>query len=125
MSSTRRVASKIMVYSMIVAGLLDVHAAEPTAQEHVVEIVGFKFVPEKIEVHPGDTVTWINRDIVPHTATGKDGTWDTGTLNQDDSISFVVSEKMESNYFCRFHINMVGSISISSGENSNGTLEQR
>ena len=110
-----------MVYAMIIAGLLSAHAEEPTAQEHVIEIVGFKFVPEKIEVNPGDTVTWINRDIVPHTATGKDGSWGTGTLNQNESKSFVVRQKMETSYFCRFHINMIGSISVAGDKNLNGT----
>ena len=38
------------------------------------------FHPEVLEVQRGDTVVWINRDIVPHTATAtrKSG-WDTGT----------------------------------------------
>ena len=112
MNNKTYIASKIMVFTMIAAGLFSAHAEEPGAEEYIVEIVGFKFVPEQLEVKPGDTVAWINRDIAPHTATGKDGTWDTGTLKQNESKSIVVSQEMSGKYFCRFHINMVASISV-------------
>ena len=83
---------------------------ESAGQRHVVEIVGFKFIPETLEVRPGDTVTWVNRDIAPHTATSTDGSWDTGTLKQDESRDIVVSEKMTLSYLCRFHTKMTASI---------------
>ncbi len=108
-----------MVFAMIVAGLFSAHAEENAAQEHVVQIVGFKFVPETLEANPGDTVTWINRDIAPHTATGKNGAWDTGTLNRNESKSIVVSQKLAGKYYCRFHINMIASISVASDGNTN------
>ena len=41
-------------------------ATEP--RRVVVEITGFKFVPERPALVPGDIVTWVNKDIVPHTA---------------------------------------------------------
>jgi plastocyanin len=37
------------------------------AKDHQVSIEGMKFVPETVEVAPGDTVTWTNKDFVPHT----------------------------------------------------------
>ena len=43
--------------------------ADPVPQRHVVEIRGMAFHPEALEVRRGDTVVWINRDMVPHTAT--------------------------------------------------------
>jgi len=115
MSKTTHVFSKVMVCAMTFAlGILSAYATEPSVREHVVEITGFTFVPETIDVNPGDTITWVNRDLVPHTATSKDGSWDTGTLNQDESKSLVVSQKMTSAYHCRFHANMAGSIAIES-----------
>lgn len=114
------IASKIMVFAMIAAASFSAHAEDSAGQEHIVEIVGFKFVPEQLEVKPGDTVTWTNRDIAPHTATGKDGSWDTGTLKQNESKSIVVSQEMAGKYFCRFHVSMVASISITGDGNTNG-----
>ncbi len=90
--------------------LLNADAIAPAFQEHVVEIRQFKFEPETINAKPGDTITWVNKDIVPHTATSKDGSWDTGTLNKDESNSMTVTSNMASDYFCRFHVNMSGTI---------------
>lgn len=84
--------------------------AQPSGETHVIEIFGLKFVPDNVDAQPGDTVTWVNRDIVPHTATGRDGSWDTGTLAKNESTSIVVAEGMASAYFCRFHPNMTATI---------------
>lgn len=32
------------------------------AAEQIVEIVGYRFIPEEVHVKPGDTVTWVNRE---------------------------------------------------------------
>ena len=34
--------------------------------QHQVIIQGFEFVPKELEVKRGDTIVWVNRDIVPH-----------------------------------------------------------
>lgn len=92
-------------------------AAMPTAghagvAEHVVEIRRFKFAPAMLGVRPGDTITWINRDIVPHTATARNGLWDTGPVETDGTATVTVAEGFEGPYFCRFHPNMKGSVTI-------------
>jgi plastocyanin len=78
--------------------------AEPT--EHVVEITGFKFIPESLSVKAGDTIKWINKDIAPHTATADDMSFDTGPLKQNESKSVTVSSDQTISYSCRFHPSM-------------------
>ena len=51
-----------------------VTTASPPRQ-HIVEIRDFGFHPERTLISPGDTIVWINRDIVPHTVTAGDGSW--------------------------------------------------
>lgn len=72
-------------------------------QEHRVEIQKFKFNPAIMNVRPGDTVTWVNKDIAPHTATAKDRSWDTGTIKNKATGSIVITADTASSYFCRFH----------------------
>ncbi len=84
------------------------------AREHQVEIKGLNFVPATIDVNVGDTVTWTNRDFVPHTATASDKSWDTGAINKDESKSVVIGSGMETDYFCIFHPNMEGSMTLAS-----------
>ena len=82
------------------------------AAEHTVEIKAFKFVPEQLTVKPGDTITWINRDVAPHTATSTDKSWDTKRLNKGGSTSVVVTKEMKADYFCRFHPNMKARLTV-------------
>lgn len=73
---------------------------------HFIEISELRFIPDNLPVKPGDTVTWINRDIVPHSATAIDNSWDTGTINLGESRSIVVTQKFNLRYFCPFHPSM-------------------
>lgn len=87
-------------------------AAEEPAKEHVIEIRNFKFSPARITVRPGDKVTWLNRDIVPHTATADDKSWDTGSLANNRSESVLMTGNIRAAYFCRFHPKMTAEFEI-------------
>ena len=47
--------------------------AQTPVSSHKIEIAEFVFTPQTIDVKPGDSITWTNSDIAPHTATGYDG----------------------------------------------------
>lgn len=96
----------LVLIIVIVAGI-DV-TAKSESRDHEIEITNFAFVPATVDARVGDTITWINRDIVPHTATGEDDSWDTGSINSNESKSLVVTAEMVSDYFCRFHPTMKG-----------------
>jgi plastocyanin len=89
----------------------------------MVEIRGMEFHPAELTVAVGDTVVWINRDIVPHTATaggdGGDGgggekhqKWDTGTLTQDKTGRYVAQRAGVVRYSCVFHPTMHGTLTV-------------
>lgn len=80
--------------------------------EHVIEIKGSQFVPNSIRVRPNDIITWVNLDIVPHTATALDKSWDTKTIKKNESKSVTITSDMAVNYFCRHHPSMKASIEI-------------
>ncbi|WP_419901809.1 plastocyanin/azurin family copper-binding protein [Kiloniella sp.] len=80
--------------------------------EHHVEISGFNFAPDKLVVRYGDTITWTNRDIAPHTATADDKSWDTGTISKGDKKSLMVTEGMSLTYYCRFHPMMKAGLAV-------------
>jgi plastocyanin len=74
-------------------------------KEHRVSIEGMKFVPQSLEVAPGDTVTWSNKDFVPHTVSaGK--ALESGTIEANGSWKYVAKEKGRYDYLCRFHPGM-------------------
>lgn len=78
--------------------------------KHVVEIKDMKFQPAELSVHKGDTVFWINHDIVTHDVTEKNRTWASPILNAGDSWEKVVTKSDD--YFCSIHITMKGEIAV-------------
>jgi len=81
-------------------------ASQP--RHHVVEIQAFQFQPQRTVVLPGDTIEWINRDIVPHTVTANGGTWKSHTLEEGQSWEVIVENNGVYSYFCEFHPHMTG-----------------
>lgn len=55
-----------------------IKAADPESQRHVVEIRNLEFTPKELVAALGDTITWVNYDLVPHTVTADDESWDPG-----------------------------------------------
>lgn len=82
------------------------------AVEHKVDIQNFIYDPDPIIVNVGDTITWTNLDIVPHTATLSDIDIGTGDIPTSESRSIVTIERGELNYICRYHANMHGKIQV-------------
>jgi len=85
-------------------------ASEP--KHHKVVIKSFAYVPANLDVNPGDKITWSNEDIVPHTATAVDESWDTGSIANGESRTLTAKEGMSADYFCRFHPSMLAKISL-------------
>lgn len=87
----------------VLLGFGGVYDKGPGPQQHVIEIRGFQFQALDSRPRPGDTVTWVNRDLAPHTATAVDQSWSTAELKQGERGSILVTEAMQAAYFCRYH----------------------
>ena len=68
------------------------------------------FSPEEIKAKVGDTITWINKDIVAHMATMRSG-FDV-MIEANKSASLVLTKPGVVEYYCRFHPNMKGRIAV-------------
>lgn len=79
---------------------------------HTIEISNFEFSPSTLRVRPGDRVKWVNLDIVPHTATANDSSWDTGELKPNESAEILIEAKQSEPYFCAFHPNMKATLQL-------------
>lgn len=87
------------------------------ADAAAVDVDGFRFQPESIEVAAGTTVTWTNRDNTVHTATSgtpeaPDGVFDE-RFGQDESASVTFDEAGTYPYFCAIHDSMRGEVRVS------------
>jgi plastocyanin len=96
---------------MLAAALALSPGAVAAGKSHQVVIEGMKFVPERIEVAVGDSITWVNRDPVPHTVTNAARKIESGTIEANGKWRYVVRRKGDSDYVCRFHPGMRGTLS--------------
>lgn len=70
------------------------------------------FHPDTLTVNKGDTVVWINQDIVAHDVSHfPDRSWHSDTLNPHAGVFVKVIED-SAGYFCSIHPTMTGKILI-------------
>lgn len=101
--------SKIGIYllfALLLSGFY--YQKEVKPQTHVVEIINMKFQPEELQVRKGDTVVWINKDLVAHDVTETGKNWASPTLVNGSSWKKEISKN--ENYFCSIHLIMRGKI---------------
>ena len=82
------------------------------ARVHRVEIKDMAYAPAELTVASGDTIVWVNRDIVPHTVTGAARQFDSGSLNPAAEWSLVARARGRTSYTCTFHPIMKGAIVV-------------
>jgi plastocyanin len=85
--------------------------AVAAAAPHAVAIEGMAFKPASLDVARGDTVTWTNKDVVPHTATAA-GKFDSGNIAPGKSFSRRMEQPGEFDYVCSYHPGMKGKVVV-------------
>lgn len=78
-----------------------------------ISIQDFAFNPSECWVDAGDTITFVNNDQAPHTATSDDGSaFDTGTLQPGQSASVTFNTAGSFPYHCNIHPSMQALITV-------------
>ena len=67
--------------------------------------------PAEVSAKVGDTLELINKDVLAHTATAKNGDFDVN-LPAKKSATFVVKKAGTVDYYCRYHPNMKAMLKI-------------
>jgi amicyanin len=77
-----------------------------------VKIDNFSFGPTELRVAVGTTVTWTNRDDIPHTVVSTDRVFKSKVLDTDEKFSFTFSTSGTFPYFCSIHPTMTGKVVV-------------
>jgi len=96
-------------------------ARSASAADIAVTIDNFTFSPERITVKAGTTVTWTNRDDIPHTVTSSSRTFKSKVIDTDQSFSFTFTTPGAYSYFCSLHPHMTGTIVVEAATGGAGT----
>ncbi len=86
-------------------------SAPAFAAVQTVEIKAYMFMT--VTVHTGDTVTWVNRDEVPHTVIERNRLFHSAALDTGDTYSYTFTKAGTYQYFCSLHPQMVAQVIVS------------
>ncbi len=91
-----------------------VKAAEPAAPAaQQVSVFNYKFDPETLTVTAGTTVTWTNKDEIPHTVASSDKSFKGSSgLDTGDTYSYTFDKPGTYKYYCTLHPFMTGVIVV-------------
>src|ERR1700723_1555250 len=79
-----------------------------------VKVDNFSFSPATLTVAAGTTVTWTNRDDIPHTVVSTDDpkVFKSKVLDTDEKFTFTFSKAGTYPYFCSVHPKMTGTVVV-------------
>lgn len=84
-------------------------AAAAAPRTHRIEMQNMRFGPVPANIKSGDTIIWVNRDLVPHTATARNRSFDVVVASRG-SATMVVRQAGTIAFYCRYHPGMRGSL---------------
>ena len=89
-------------------------SAQQKPETTEVKIDNFSFGPAALTVTVGSTLTWINRDDIPHTVVSTDDpkTFKSKVLDTDEKFSFTFTKAGTFPYFCSIHPKMTGKVIV-------------
>ena len=106
-------APVVIALTLLFAASPSVTAADqPPATSVEVKIDNFSFGPQTLTVPAGTTVTWTNRDDIPHTVVSTDGVFKSKVRDTDEKFSYTFAAPGTYPYFCSIHPKMTGKIVV-------------
>ena len=96
----------LVTFGLILCTIVVFAGDQCKPKTHTVTIEGMRFQPEVLTVARGDTIVWVNKDIVPHTATSTSGAFDSKLIQADKSWRYTIHKKGDFAYICTFHPTM-------------------
>ena len=82
------------------------------ASGHEVLLDNFSFAPTVASVPVGTTITWTNRDDIPHIVVSTDRRFKSPVLDTDERFSYRFDKPGTYQYFCSLHPKMTGRVVV-------------
>jgi plastocyanin len=106
-------ATVIIAIVLLLAGTPSITANDQSpAAKAEVKIDNFSFGPQTVTVSVGATVTWINRDDIPHTVVSTDGVFNSKVKDTDEKFSYTFAKAGTYLYYCSVHPKMTGKVVV-------------
>jgi plastocyanin len=110
------VSGLALMFPLALATALVLHPtrakSEAAAAPLEVRVDNFTFGPGTLNVPINSTVTWVNKDDLPHVIASSDGVFKSKALDTDDKYSYTFIKAGTYAYYCSIHPKMVGKIVV-------------
>jgi plastocyanin len=91
---------------------ISIVSAQQKPESKEIKIDNFNFGPATLTVTVGSTVTWTNRDDIPHTAVSTDGIFKSKVMDTDEKFTYAFDKSGTFTYFCSIHPKMTGKVVV-------------
>jgi plastocyanin len=85
---------------------------QPSSASAEVKIDNFSFGPDTLTIPVGTTVTWTNRDDIPHTVVSTEGVFKSKVRDTDEKFSYTFAKPGTYPYYCSVHPKMTGKVVV-------------
>jgi plastocyanin len=107
------VAAALVAAMAVLFAMVALPAWAQDAAASAVSIDNFTFTPQTLTVKAGTTVTWNNKDDIPHgIAADKNAFPRSKALDTDDKFAFTFTTPGTYKYFCYVHPFMTGTVVV-------------
>jgi plastocyanin len=106
-------AALMIAIVLLLTGTPSVAANDQSSAANAeVKIDNFSFGPQTVTVPVGATVTWINRDDIPHTVVSTEGLFNSKVRDTDEKFSYTFAKAGTYPYYCSVHPKMTGKVVV-------------
>jgi plastocyanin len=93
--------------------VIDIPLSSAVAKSETVTIDNFTFRPAELTVNPGTSVTWVNRDDIPHNIVSTDNSFHKSPpLDTGEKFSHTFEKSGVYHYICGIHPQMKGVVTV-------------
>ncbi len=107
----KKIVPYVMVSALAIWAAINPAAGDP-ANDVQITIDNFSFTPQDVTVKAGATVTWTNKDDVPHTVVSTTKKFRSPVMDTDGRFSYTFSDPGTYEYFCSVHPHMTGKVIV-------------
>jgi plastocyanin len=98
-------------YHLVIATVLASMAVPARAETIQILMENMAISPAEASAKVDDTVEWINKDVLMHSATARNGDFDV-PLPPNKTATMVLKKPGPVDYYCRFHPNMKAALKV-------------
>jgi plastocyanin len=102
----------VVALSLLVCSAIAAATKHRKPKTHTVVMEAMVFRPAALSVNSGDTIVWVNKDLVEHTATSAAAGFDSKMIRPGKSWKHTIRSRGDFAYVCTYHPAMTGTLRV-------------